>query len=64
MRITANEFLHPTAIDALTSDAVRMSVNFGVVCLWTIAGLTLTAIAFAFALGLGVEAGEFLAIAG
>ena len=62
MRITANEFRHPTAIDALTSDAVRMSVNFGVVCLWTIAGLTLTAIAFA--LGLGVEAGEFLAIAG
>jgi hypothetical protein len=62
MRITACEFRHPITIDPLTSDAVRMSVNLGVVCLWTIAGLTLTAIALA--LGLGGEAGEFLAIAG
>jgi hypothetical protein len=60
MRITANEFRDPTAIDALSPDAVRMSV--GVVCLWTIAGLTLTAIAFAF--GWGGEVGEFLAVAG
>ena len=60
MRITANEFRHPIAMDALSPDAVRMSVV--VVCLWTIAGLTLTAIAIA--LGLGGEVGEFLANAG
>jgi len=60
MRIIANEFRHSIAIDALSADAVRMSV--AVVCLWTIAGLTLTAIAFA--LGWGAEAAEFLAIAG
>jgi len=60
MRIAANEFRHSIAIDALSADAVRMSV--AVVCLWTIAGLTLTAIAFA--LGFGGEAGEFLAMSG
>jgi hypothetical protein len=60
MKITADEFRHSIAIDVLSPDAVRMSV--GVVCLWTIAGLTLTAIAFA--LGLGGEVGEFLAVAG
>jgi hypothetical protein len=40
----------------------KLSANLGVVYVWTIAGLILTAIAFA--LGLGVEIGQSLAAAG
>ena len=43
-------------------EVAKFSANLGVVYVWTIAGLTLTAIAFA--LGLGVEIGQSLAAAG
>ena len=57
-RMTAHEFRYPIAIDTRKPGAVPPSVDFGVVCLWAIAGLTLTAVAFA--LGLVGHAGEFL----
>jgi hypothetical protein len=57
-RIAAYQIRYLVAIDARTPDAVRPSFDFVVVCLWAIAGLTLTAIAFA--LGWGGQAGELL----
>jgi len=37
-------------------------MSFGAVCLWTTAGLTLTALVFT--LGLGADIGQFLTTAG
>jgi hypothetical protein len=57
-RIAAYQLRYLIAIDARMPDAVRPSFDFGVVCLWAIAGLTLTAIAIA--LGWGGQSGELL----
>ena len=62
MSIAAYDLRYPISVNAQTSDVVGMPESLWLVCLWTGAGLVLTA--FVFALGLGGEAGQFLAVAG
>jgi hypothetical protein len=59
--ITENqsEFLPPFRV---TRPGTEASTNFSIVCLWSVLGLTLTALLFA--LGLGAEVGQILAMAG
>jgi hypothetical protein len=57
--MSAYPFRYPIAIDTpRTPDAARQSFDFRVVCVWAVAGLTLTAMAFS--LGLVGQAGELL----
>jgi hypothetical protein len=60
--IAANEFRHSATMDARMLDATRLSVGFGVVCLWSVVGLILTVLVAA--LGLGNEIGQSLTMAG
>ena len=52
----------PVAGASWRSQSTRIPADFGVVCLWALLGLDLTALAIA--LGFGAEIAEALAIAG
>jgi hypothetical protein len=62
MSIAATGLRHSIAIDTRASAPVGSAMSFGAVCLWTTAGLTLTALVFT--LGLGADIGQFLTTAG